>query len=123
MITQLEVVRLIAPEFSAVSDEDVQKFIDMASLYLDAELVPEDRRGLVLALKACSLMVDRAASEDGASHGGNLTREKEGDLERGYSYGGASGKASAKNIYEQQLDTIYAGVLGGNVMVRYGLAG
>lgn len=123
MATQLQTVRLIAPEFDAMSDDAVTSFLELAPLYIDPMIVDEDRRGLVIALKACSLMVDRAASVDGASHGGNLTKEKEGDLERGYSYGGVSGKGMAKNIYEQQLDTIYAGVLGGNVMVRYGLAG
>jgi hypothetical protein len=122
MATQLEIVRLIAPEFVSVSDEDVQKFLDLAPLFIDPALVPEDRRGIALALKACSLMVSRSDSANGLSHGGELTVEKEGDLQRSFSSGGDS-KTGRKNIYETQLDAIYAGVLGGSIVTRYGFSG
>jgi hypothetical protein len=122
--TQLEVVRLIAPEFASVSDDDVQKFLDIAPMYIDPERVPVERRGMVLALKACSLMVAQSSSASGTSHGGEITREKEGDLERSYGSSSATnGGNTRKNIYEQQLDALYGGILGGNITMRYGLNG
>lgn len=120
MATQLEIIRLMAPEFASVSDTDVQKFLDLAPLYIDPERVPEDRRGLVLALKACSLMFMQGESASGQSHGGTLIREKEGDLERAFGGGGSSTYGGVKNIYEQQLDALYGGIIGSSILMRYG---
>lgn len=123
MATQIDVVRLIAPEFSAIADIDVQKFLDLAPLFIDPLRVPEDRRGLVLALKACSLMLDQKDSLNGTSHGGALVSEREGDLSRSFGYGASSKSgAKAKNNYELQLDALYGGILGGSIMTRYGTA-
>jgi len=120
MATQLEVVRLIGPEFAAVPDATVQNFLDLAPLYIDPERIPEDRRGLALALQACILMLSQSESASGQSHGGTITREKEGDLERSYGFSSSADAAARKNIYEKQLDALYAGILGGNIMTRYG---
>lgn len=120
MATQLEVVRMIAPEFASVDDATVQNFLDLAPLYIDPEKVPVDRRGLALALKACSLMLDRSQSVNGESHGGNLISEREGDLSRSYGYSASKTGGKAKNNYEMQLDELYSSILGGSIMTRYG---
>jgi hypothetical protein len=123
MATQLEIVRLIAPEFAAVSDEDVLAFLDLAPLYIDPELVPEDRRGLALALQACILMSMQAQSSTGSATAGPVTREKEGDLERSYGYSSNSTAEERKNGYQKQLDALYRGIIAGSITMRYGLTG
>ena len=118
MATQLEIVRLIGPEFSAISDVDVQKFLDMAPLFIDVLRLPIDNQGLALSLKACSLMSDKQASADGMSHGGVIASEKEGDLSRSFSFGSTHNGFKVKNNYEQQLDLLYMSA-GGNIMTRF----
>lgn len=116
-MTQLEYVRLIGPEFAAISDVDVQKFLDMAALFIDVSRLPADKRDLAIALKACSLMSDKQASASGMSHGGVIESEKEGDLSRSFSFGSTHNGFKVKNNYEQQLDLLYMSA-GGNIMTR-----
>lgn len=103
MATQLEVLRLIAPEFAYRTDPDVMTFLDLAPLYIDPLLYPEDKRGLAIVLQACSLMLNAQASASGAS-GGAVTSEREGDLSRSY----ASGKDgyAPVDIYKSQLNSL-----------------
>lgn len=117
-MTQLEYVRLVGPEFAAISDVDVQKFLDMAALFIDVSRLPEDKQDLALALKSCSLMADKQASAGGMSHGGVIQSEKEGDLSRSFSFGAAHNGFKVKNNYEQQLDLLYMSA-GGNIMTRF----
>ena len=122
MATQLEVFRLVAPEFATVDDTTVQQFLDLAPLFIDPLLYPEDKRGMALVLQAASLMYQQKQSITGASNGGQLVREKEGDLER--QYGSASSSSSStlknmpRNIYLQQLDMLSLGVTGVGIMTR-----
>lgn len=116
MATQLEVLRLIAPEFSAVSDTDVQAFLDLAPLYINPELYPVESRGLALVLMACSLMVKQKKSSSGSSGGGVVVEEKEGDLMRKYSTDASS--AASIDIYEQQLKQLSLGICGAGIMTR-----
>jgi len=108
MATQLEVLRIVAPEFASVSDETVQGMLDLAPLFISPELYPVESRGLALVYQACILLLQRQSSESGTSGGGDLIREKEGDLERQFSssqtksnnhFGGAS-------IYQNMLDRL-----------------
>lgn len=123
MATQLEIVRLIAPEFASVSDADVQKFLDLAPLFFDPMKFAEEQRGLAIALKACSLMVDQSDSANGMSHGGELTMEKEGDLQRSFGSSSANGAKGRKNIYEQRLDELYLSAVPCGILTRYGIDG
>ena len=105
MASQLETLRLIAPEFASINDVIVQSMLDISPLLIDPLIYPENVRGLALVYQACILLAQRNASADGtASMGGTLTREKEGDLERQLSVG--KSKSGAKNQYEIMLDQI-----------------
>ena len=119
MASQLEVFRILAPEFSAESDITVQSFLDLAPLYIDPQIYPTESRGLALVLKAASLMTARGMSQSGASGGGVVTEEKEGDLTRKYSTNSRS-KITSDNIYEQQLNALTLGIVGMSVRTRMG---
>lgn len=111
MATQLEVFRIVAPEFSGELDATVQAFLDLAPLYINPEIYPVESRGLALVLKAASLMYQRKRSASGSSSGGAILEEKEGDLMRKY---GATGKnGETLDIYEQQLRELSAGTVAG----------
>jgi hypothetical protein len=119
MATQLEVLRLIAPEFTGIPDASVQAFLDLAPLFIDPMAYPEESRGLALVYMACSLMYDRGLSASGASNGGQLVREREGDLERQYSQASQNGgSVKSLNIYMQQLKNLGMGVFGSSIMTR-----
>lgn len=106
MASQLETLRVVAPEFASVTDVNVQIMLDIAPLIIDPYAYAENIRGLALVYQACILLSQSAASASGvASYAGNLTREKEGDLERQFSMG--SGKSgTSKNQYELMLDRL-----------------
>lgn len=115
-MTQLETLRLIAPEFASVDDATVQAMLDLAPLIIDPLLYAEDVRGLALVYQACILLAQRKASEAGtASMAGELTMEKEGDLSRSYSAGSTSGKFGASNQYQLMLDRLSMNISGGGI--------
>lgn len=121
MATQLEVFRLVAPEFALVSDEDVQKFLDLAPLFINPLAYPEESRGLALVYQAASLMFKQKQSSSGDSNGQALIREKEGDLERAWSAGSSSSRSgSDENIYDGLLAKLGLGAFGATIMTRYG---
>lgn len=122
MATQLEVLRLVAPEFSAVSDTDVQKFLDIAPLFIDPMKYSEETRGLALVYQACSLMLQQSQSASGDSSGLDVTMEKEGDLQRSFGRAGVSNaRSGVKDIYMQQLDLLSLQFSGSCMMTRYGI--
>lgn len=115
MATQLEILRLVAPEFSDVDDVTVQAMLDLAPLIISPELYPEDTRGLALVYQACILLLNRKNSASGASGGGYLTMEKEGDLTRSYSAGKASDQFGAKSIYQNMLNRLSMNISMGGI--------
>lgn len=121
MATQLETFRLLIPEFSAISDIDVQKFLDLAPLYIDPMKFSEDTRGLALVYQAASLMYQQKQSSSGQSSGLDLTMEKEGDLQRSYGKSSSSTNGMTKDIYQQQLDMLAKSFTGACIMTRYGI--
>jgi len=117
MATQLETLRLVAPEFSSVNDVTVQALLDMAPLFISQDLYPVESRDLAIVYQACILLLQRQSSESGTSGGGDLIREKEGDLERQFSssqtksnnhFGGAS-------IYQNMLDRLSMNISMGGI--------
>lgn len=109
-MTALTVFRTLAPEFAAESDATVNEFLALAPSFVNVALYPAESADIAIALKAASLMLARKNSASGQSSGGELIREREGDLER--SYGAASSKNDGLDIYAQQLRdlTLAAGV-------------
>lgn len=119
MATQLEIFRLVAPEFSAETDLTIQAFLDLAPHFIDPMLYAESVRGFALVYQAASLMYQKKQSTVGNSSGGELASEKEGDLARSYFKGGtANTKTTATDIYAQQLDKLSLAV--GGILTRYG---
>lgn len=117
MATQLETLRLVAPEFASVDDVTVQAMLDIAPLIIDPLLYAENIRGLALVYQACILLAQRSASASGtASTGGTLVREKEGDLERQFSSStnSTTGEA-AQNQYELMLARLSMNISSGAI--------
>lgn len=117
MATQLETLRLVAPEFASVDDVTVQAMLDIAPLIIDPMLYFESVRGLALVYQACILLAQRDASASGtASSGGTLVREKEGDLERQFSSSTNSNTGeAAKNQYELMLAKLSMNISSGAI--------
>ena len=123
MPTQLETLRLIAPEFAAVDDTTVQAMLDLAPLITDPMLYPENVRDLAMVYQACILLAQRSASENGtASYAGDVKMEKEGDLTRSFGSGSSSSLLGSKNQYEIMLDRLSLAIGFGGV-TRYGYTG
>ena len=124
MASQLETLRLIAPEFASIPDAEVQKFLDIAPLFIDPQKYSIETRGLALVYQACSLMYQQKQSTSGDSSGLDVTMEKEGDLQRSYGRSGVSNSRTVvKDIYMQQLDLLSLQFSGGCIMTRYGIDG
>lgn len=122
MATQLETFRLLAPEFAASSDEVVQKFLDIAPLFIDPLKYSTETRGLALVYQACSLMLKQGLSASGDSSGLDVTMKKEGDLQRSYGRAGVSNaKNAVSDIYMQQLELLTLQFAGSCMMTRYGI--
>lgn len=122
-MTQLTTLRLVAPEFASVNDVTVQAMLYLAPLIIDQLLYSEEVRDLALVYQACILLAQRNASAEGtASIAGDVTMEKEGDLQRSYSSGSSSSMLGSKNQYELMLDRLSLSIgLGG--VTRYGISG
>lgn len=119
MATQLEVFRLVVPEFASEIDATVQAFLDLAPHFIDPMLYDESVRGFALVYQAASLMYQKNQSALGNSSGGQLASEKEGDLARSYFKSGtANTKTTATDIYAQQLDKLSLAV--GGILTRFG---
>ena len=115
-MTSLQYFRLIAPEFDAESDATVNEFITMAALFVSVDLYDGETASLAVALKAASLMLSKKKSSTGASDGGTVVEEKEGDLMRKYSTD--AGSNAVVDIYEQQLKQLSLGISGAGIMTR-----
>lgn len=116
MATQLETLRLLAPEFASVDDTTVQAMLDIAPLVINADAYSEEVRGLALVYQACILLWQRQNSATGASSGGTLTREKEGDLERSFSSSKTPlDQFGARSIYHDMLARLSVTVTMGGI--------
>jgi len=120
MATQLEVFRIVAPEFSTASDVTVQSFLDLAPLFIDPMLYSEESRGLALVYQAASLMLKQSQSASGESNGLDFTMKKEGDLTVQYGSRQSSNTGVTRDIYLQQLDTLSRQFAGATIMTRFG---
>lgn len=107
MASQCETLRLVAPEFDSEDEFVVENMLSLAALVIDPMAYPENTRGLAIVYQACILLSQRAASANGtAGATGDLTMEKEGDLQRSYAAGKSAGRFGSKNQYELALDKL-----------------
>jgi hypothetical protein len=100
-MTALTTFRLLAPEFAGETDPTVNQFLALAPSFVNLALYTGEAVDIATALKAASLMLARKNSGSGQSSGGELSMEKEGDLQR--SYGTSPKMNEGLDLYMQQL--------------------
>lgn len=122
MTTSLEYFRIIAKQFAALSDGEVQIWLDMATTLGAAGCLLGDPANLATALYAAHLLQLDAENSTGEGGRGPIKSEKEGDLAR--TYGTTTGVTDGwlgLTPYGQQYANMQLGCTGATIMTRYGL--
>ncbi len=105
-LSALEVFRIIAGEFSAVSDADVEKALMFTELFIDPEIYGQ-AANVALALMTAHIMAMPGGVNGGYSNStSRVTSKKEGDLS--ISYGALSNDSSwlGQSTYGQLLQLL-----------------
>ena len=114
-MTALEYFRLLAPEYAATIDATVNKWLAMADLQAAETCFTDDRAAMAQALYAAHLL---ALSEGGASSGGTIVSEREGDLSRTYATIKGGDTVLGSTSYGQQYIELTRPCFGVNIMTR-----
>ena len=114
-MTELEYFRLLAPEFASVPDATVNSWLTMADLQAAETCFTDDRAAMAKALYAAHLL---ALSEGGASSGGTIVSEREGDLSRTYATIKGCDTVLGSTSYGQQYIDLTRPCFGVNIMTR-----
>ena len=120
-MTTLQYFRIIAPAFSASTDETVTVWIGIAETMADVDcLGDEDKAAQALAAYTAHLM---QVTQDAGQNTGSVTSEREGDLSRSYGAMAGSdtwlGSTTYGAMYKQM--TIACGGIG--IITRFGVDG
>ena len=122
-MTQLQWFRLLASEFSALTDAQVNALLTAAAVFVDTSGLNTDQANAALALYAAHLQwVSVNRTSVGASQV-NITSEKEGDLSRTYGTMQGDDTWIGQSPYGQQFNDIMRAKVGGRIMTRYGIDG
>lgn len=120
-MTQLQWFRLLASEFSALTDAQVNALLSAAAVFVDTSGLNTDQANAAMALYAAHLQwISVNRTSIGASQG-NITSEKEGDLQRSYSGMKNEDTWIGQSPYGQQFNDIMRAKVGGCIMTRYGI--
>ena len=114
-MTALEYFRLLAPEYSATPDATVNQWLAVADLQATETCFTDDRAAMAQALYAAHLL---ALSEGGASSGGAIVSEREGDLSRTYATIKGGDTLLGSTSYGQQYIDLTRPCFGVNIMTR-----
>ena len=114
-MTALEYFRLLAPEYAATFDATVNQWLAMADLQAAETCFTDDRAAMAQALYAAHLL---ALSEGGASSGGAIVSEREGDLSRTYAAIKGGDTLLGSTSYGQQYIDLTRPCFGVNIMTR-----
>ena len=114
-MTALEYFRLLAPEYAATIDATVDKWLAMADLQAAETCFTDERAAMAKALYAAHLL---ALSEGGASEGGAIVSEREGDLSRTYATIKGGDTLLGSTSYGQQYIDLTRPCFGVNIMTR-----
>ena len=114
-MTALEYFRLLAPEYADTIDATVNKWLAMADLQAAETCFTDDRAAMAQALYAAHLL---ALSEGGASSGGAIVSEREGDLSRTYAAIKGGDTLLGSTSYGQQYIDLTRPCFGVNIMTR-----
>jgi hypothetical protein len=120
MTTSLEYFRIIAKQFSSVSDAEVNVWLDIAGLNANTACLMGDRANLALALYAAHLLSLDAANQIGEGGRGDILSEREGDLSRTYGAAVNDGEWIGQSPYGQQYANMMLGCFGATIMTRFG---
>lgn len=127
MATQLEAFRFIVPEMQSKTDTEVLQALNIATQFLNLDIIPDNVQGLALVYKAASLLHERgrnmaSSSAMAAANGTFISSKKEGDVEVQYKESGGESRGGANvalNGYESQLAALLP--TGGFMFTRFGL--
>jgi hypothetical protein len=117
-MTALEYFRLLASEYATVNDTTVGTWLTVAGNIIRTDYLDAERANMALALYAAHMLaMSQMTATGGAFASGNVTSEKEGDLQRTYGAMVASDTWLGQSAYGQQyLALTQAGGVG--IMVR-----
>lgn len=122
-MTQLQWFRLLASEFSALTDAEVNALIAAATVFVSTSGLNTDQANAALALYAAHLQWVSVNRTSTGSSQGSVTSEKEGDLARTYGTMQGDDTWLGQSPYGQQFNDIMRAAVGGCIMTRYGIAG
>lgn len=121
--TPLEIFRLIAPEFAAVSDDVVNNYLELATVFVCAGDYGK-YYNVAVALMAAHIMASPGGYSDGAStSSGKVQSRKEGDL--AITYGNVSSDTSylGGTTYGNLLQMLRKKMGGGYALMTRGVVG
>lgn len=119
-MTQLEWFRLLAPAYSALTDEQVTALLTASALFVNVSCLDDDRANAATALYAAHLQWVGQASAGNGGIVGNIKSEREGDLSR--TYGNLNGDDTwiGQSPYGLQYMDIVKVCSGAGIMTRFG---
>lgn len=120
MTTAIEYFRIIAKQFAAVPDSEIQVWLDIAGLNANTSCLVGDRGALALALYAAHMLYLDVANSSGEGGRGSIKSEKEGDLARTYGATVGDGTWLGLSPYGTQYSDMLLGCNGGAITTRYG---
>ena len=118
-MTELDYFRLLAPEFSSVTDTTVNQWMSVAGNLTETGCLDTERAAMARALYAAHMLsLTTRSGQGGAAALGPVTSEEEGDLQR--SYGGLKGGDTdmGQTSYGQQYLDITRACFGAAIMTR-----
>jgi hypothetical protein len=118
-MTPLEYFRTLAPEFASVPDNTVNVWLTMAANLIAVGCLDAERAAMAQALYAAHLLKTTNNAASGGGGMGQITSEKEGDLQR--TYGALSGSNTwiGSTPYGQQYLDITRPCGGVGILTRF----
>lgn len=120
MTTPLEYFRVVAKQFSSLSDAEVNVWLDIAGMNANTACLVGDRANLALALYAAHMVDLDAANQIGEGGRGSVKSEREGDLSRSYGDSSCDETWIGSTGYGKQYANMMLGCFGATIMSRFG---
>jgi len=120
MTTAIEYFRIIGKQFAALSDAELQIWLDMAGTLGAAGCLMGDPANLATALYVAHLLQLDAENASGEGGRGPIKSEKEGDLSRTYATTSGGDGWLSLSPYGMQYSQMLLGCFGATIMTRYG---
>lgn len=116
--------RFYAPEYAALTDDQVQSLLSVAEVFVYAPCLMGDKLNAAKALYAAHMKALQMLSASGNGFRGAVISEKEGDLSRTYASGQVGGDPLwNSSVYGPQYQALVAECAGATIMTRFGTAG